>query len=60
MKEDNGMQDVGATAFDYPTEQYPLSKQSIYYGNPHVPKPRNHQAMVTHPGEVMRQVNEAR
>ena len=41
MKEDNGNQDVGATAFDLPNSQNPKPHAPIYYGNQYVPRPTN-------------------
>ncbi len=56
MKEDNGSQNVGATAFDYPNSQHPGYENKIHYGNQYVPKPTNAAAKITHPNEVMRAV----
>ena len=56
MKEDNGAQDVGATAFDYPNSQHPGYTNHIHYGPQFVPKPTNSAAKVTRADEVMRQV----
>lgn len=56
MKEDNGSQDIGATAFDYPNSQHPGYENKIYYGNQHVPKPTNEMAKHLQPFEVMRAV----
>lgn len=41
MKEENGNQDVGATAFDYPNSQNPRPHFKAYYGNQYVPHPSN-------------------
>ena len=60
MKETNGDQGVGATAFDYPNSQHPGYENKIYYGNQHVPRPTNSAAKVTHAGEVMRAVLEGK
>lgn len=60
MKEDNGNQDVGATAFDYPNSQHPGYVNKIYYGNQHVPHPTNSAAKITPQAEVMRAVLEGK
>jgi hypothetical protein len=60
MKEENGDQGVGATAFDYPNSQHPGYENKIHYGNQHVPKPTNNAAKVTPAGEVMRAVLEGK
>ena len=43
-KEENGNQDVGATAFDLPNSEHPGYPNNIYYGNQHVPHPTNSHA----------------
>lgn len=60
MKEDNGAQDVGATAWDYPNSQHPGYTNKIYYGNQNVPKPTNAAAKVTHADAVMNAVMDAK
>lgn len=47
MKENNGDQGVGATAFDLPNSQHPGYANKIYYGNQHVPTPCNKAAEKT-------------
>lgn len=59
-KEDNGSQDVGATAFDYPNSMHPNYKNQIYYGDQFVPMPTNNKAKVTYKNKVMNQVLEAK
>ena len=56
MKEENGSQDVGATAFDLPNNQNPKPRAAIHYGNLHVPRPNNSEAMKTPHEAVMRAV----
>ena len=56
MKEDNGYQGVGATAFDYPNAQHPGYTNHIHYGPQFVPRPTNSAAKIVHHEEVMRQV----
>lgn len=56
MKEDNGAQDVGATAFDLPNSQNPKPHAPAYYGDQYVPRPTNAAAKLVNPGEIMRQV----
>lgn len=59
MKEDNGDQGVGATAFDYPNSQNPKPHAKPFYGNQRVPKPCNHEAMKTPREAVMSAVLDA-
>ena len=54
-KENNGSQDVGATAFDYPNSQHPNYTNHIYYGDQFVPMPNNTKATVTYKNKVMNQ-----
>jgi len=54
MKEDNGDQGVGATAFDLPNSQHPDYTNKIHYGDQRVPHPTNSAAKVTPHAEVMR------
>jgi hypothetical protein len=56
MKEENGTQDVGATAFDCPNSQHPGYENRIYYGNQRVPRPTNSDAKIVVPSKVMGQV----
>jgi len=60
MKEENGSQDVGATAFDYPTGQHPGYENKIYHGNQRVPHPTNSAAKITPAAEVRRATLEAK
>lgn len=60
MKEDNGSQDVGATAFDYPNSQHPNYENHIYHTSVKVPRPNNSAAMNVNAGEVMRHVLEGK
>lgn len=60
MREDNGSQDVGATAFDLPNSQHPNYQNKIHYGNQHVPTPNNKAAMEAPKGAVMRAILEAK
>lgn len=60
MKEENGSQDVGATAFDLPNGQHPGYENKIYYGNQKVPHPTNSAAKIVRPDEVMRAVLEGK
>ena len=60
MKEDNGDQGVGATAFDYPNSKHPGYENKIFYGNQNVPHPTNASAKVTPRAEVMRAVLEGK
>jgi hypothetical protein len=60
MKEDNGSQDVGATAFDYPTGQHPNYENRIYHTNVKVPRPNNSGAMKVNADEIMRHVNQGK
>jgi hypothetical protein len=60
MKEDNGAQGVGATAFDLPNSQNPKPRAPIHYGPQHVPHPCNYKAEMVDHAKVMRQVNEAK
>lgn len=57
MKEENGDQGVGATAFDYPNSQHPGYANKIYYGNQNVPRPTNSSAKHVDAAKVMNQVN---
>lgn len=60
MKEDNGVQDVGATAFDYPNSQHPGYENKIFHGSTRVPHPTNAQAKVNPQAAVMRAVLQAK
>jgi hypothetical protein len=60
MKEENGDQGVGATAFDYPNSQHPDYENKIYHTKVKVPHPTNSAAKVVHPEAVMKQVLEAK
>lgn len=60
MKEENGSQNVGATAFDLPSGQAPFPHFKAFYGSTPVPHPTNSAAKVTHPAEVMKQVLEGK
>ncbi len=60
MKEDNGSQDVGATAFDYPNSQHPGYENRIYHTSHKVPHPTNSAAKVVRPDAIMGQVLEAK
>ncbi len=60
MKEENGNQGVGATAFDYPNSQHPDYENKIYHTKVKVPHPTNSAAKVTHPEKVMQQVLNAK
>jgi hypothetical protein len=60
MKEENGDQGVGATAFDYPNGQHPMYENRIYHTAHRVPRPTNNAAKMVNAAEVMRQVNEAK
>lgn len=60
MKEENGSQDVGATAFDYPNEQHPNYENKIYHTRMKVPHPTNAAAKVVNATEIMRHVNEGK
>jgi len=60
MREENGNQDVGATAFDYPNNVAPSNYNKIYYGNQYVPNPTNSAAKIVRPNEIMRQVLEGK
>ena len=60
MKEDNGDQGVGATAFDYPNSQHPNYENKVKYGNQRVPHPTNSAAKIVEPEKVMRQVLDAK
>lgn len=59
MKEENGDQGVGATAWDYPNGQHPNYENRIYHTNHRVPKPTNMAAKMVNAEKIMRQVNEA-
>lgn len=57
MKEDNGNQNVGATAFDYPSNVYPSNYNTkIFYGNQSVPHPTNESAKHCDASKIMSQV----
>jgi hypothetical protein len=56
MREDDGDQGAGATAFDLSNGQNPRPHAPIYYGNQHVPKPTNAAAKITEHAKVMSQV----
>lgn len=60
MKEENGSQDVGATAFDLPNGQHPGYANKIHYGDQRVPHPTNSAAKIVPRDEVMRQVLEGK
>jgi hypothetical protein len=60
MKEENGDQGVGATAFDLPNSQNPKPHAPIFHTKVVVPRPTNSAAKVVHGNEVMRQVLEAK
>lgn len=60
MKEENGSQGVGATAFDYPNSQDPKPRAPIHYGSQYIPKPTNAAAKITPKAEVMRATLEAK
>ena len=60
MKEDNGNQDVGATAFDYPNSQHPGYTNPIYHTSMRVPSPTNSAAKIVNPSKIMRQVLEGK
>ncbi len=60
MKEDNGQQDVGATAFDLPNSQHPGYENKIFHTSVKVPHPTNSAAKVTPKSEVMRAVLEGK
>lgn len=58
--EDNGNQDVGATAFDLPNSQHPGYENKIYHTKDRVPHPSNNAAKVVDHSKVMRQVLQAK
>jgi hypothetical protein len=60
MKEENGDQGVGATAFDYPNNQHPNYENRIYHTSIKVPKPNNAAAMNVDHAKVMNQVLNAK
>lgn len=60
MKEENGDQGVGATAFDMPNSLNPGKHHHYYYGDQHVPRPNNAAAMRCEPAKIMRQVLDAK
>jgi len=60
MKEDNGDQGVGATAFDYPNSQHPGYENRIYHTKDKVPHPTNSAAKVVNAAKVMGQVLNAK
>ena len=53
MKEENGNQDVGATAFDLRNNEAPKNYNNIYHTNKRVPHPTNHAAKVCPGNEAM-------
>lgn len=59
MKEDNGIQNVGATAFELPNSQHPGYRAPIFYGSTSVPHPTNSAAKRADPARVMRESMEA-
>jgi len=56
MKEENGDQGVGATAFDMPNSQHPGYENKIYHTDKRVPHPTNAAAKRVDGPKVMRQV----
>lgn len=60
MKEENGYQGVGATAFDLVNSQHPNYENKIYHTANKVPHPTNSSAKITNDSEVMRQVLEGK
>jgi hypothetical protein len=52
-KEENGNQDVGATAFDYPNSMNPKPIKQPYITNMKVPHPTNSTAKITNGMKVM-------
>lgn len=56
MKEEDGYQGVGATAFDYPNNVAPSNYNDIRYGKTRVPHPTNAEAKVVDHQKVMEQV----
>lgn len=53
MKEDNGNQDVGATAFDYPNNMNPEPHAPIFHTKMRVPHPTNSAAKRVDAAKVM-------
>lgn len=60
MKEDNGDQGVGATAFDLPNSQHPNYENRIYHTSHKVPRPTNMAAKDVDHAKTMRQVLQAK
>ena len=60
MKEDNGEQGIGATAFDLSNSQNPTPHAKPFYGSTHVPHPTNSAAKRVNGAEIMDQVINAR
>lgn len=60
MREENGDQGVGATAFDMPNGKHPGYENKIFHTKNKVPKPNNSSAMNCEPSKVMRQVMESK
>lgn len=60
MKEENGDQGVGATAFDYPNNVAPQNYNDIYHTKMKVPRPTNSAAKNVNAAEVMRAVREGK
>lgn len=56
MKEENGDQGVGATAFDMPNSQHPGYENKIHHGPQNVPHPSNNAAKHVDGAKIMRQV----
>jgi len=60
MKEDNGDQGVGATAFDLPNSQNPRPHDKAFYGSTPVPHPTNSAAKRVDHAKIMGQVMDAK
>jgi hypothetical protein len=60
MKEENGDQGVGATAFDMPNSQHPRYENNIYHTKIRVPHPTNESAKRVDGSKIMRQVMDAK
>lgn len=60
MKEENGNQGVGATAWEYGNSQHPGYVNKIYYGNQNVPMPNNKAAMKSDASAIMNAVLDAK
>ncbi len=56
MKEDNGAQDVGATAFDLPNSQHLGVDSKVYHTSMKVPHPTNNAAKRVDAAKIMGQV----